>query len=231
MDHSTGNDEWDEGPTSAHLTAYRDLTPELGRFLADFAGSEVTSYLQRVKQLFPHWYVAFGEGMLGQEHNLSHPIDSFQLFLAESLISEPEPNELVRYVDVPWLERGDLFYLHKLSEVIKRYRGVVWDDSVLLHANPGDRSIQLSWQVFSALPSGVTWRIDYTGPTGDQPSPIVGLPSQTTEYTLSGLTNGVVYEVQVTALAVGQELIRSDRILVVPNPFRYYMPLFFIPKQ
>ena len=32
--------------------------------------------------------------------------------------------ELQKRLDVSWLARGDLFYLHKLAETIKAHRGV-----------------------------------------------------------------------------------------------------------
>lgn len=120
--------DWQSGTTSAHLTAYRDMTPELARVLTDYARDNAPIYAATVEANFPHWYAAFAEGMLGQEHNLSHPIDSYQVFMAKAWLQKERPDRLARYASMPWLETGDLFYLHKLAETILAYRGWVWDD-------------------------------------------------------------------------------------------------------
>ncbi len=35
---------------------------------------------------------------------------------------------LARYVDTPWVKLGDLYYLSKLAETIKAYRGASWQE-------------------------------------------------------------------------------------------------------
>ena len=61
-----------------------DLTlPEAGRILRDYAFEDVDIAVQKITALYPHWYAAFAEGTLGWEHNLAHPIDSFQVFNAQ----------------------------------------------------------------------------------------------------------------------------------------------------
>jgi hypothetical protein len=42
------------------------------------------------------------------------------------VLQEP-PEKLSRYVDIPWMERGDLYDIHKLAETIRAYRGVKWE--------------------------------------------------------------------------------------------------------
>lgn len=111
-----------------YLTAYRDLTPELARVLQR-VGPAVRTYANKAKALFPHWYASFAEGTLGHEHNLSHPVDAFQLFMAESWLGQVNPDDLARYIDIPYLETGDLFYVQKLAESVMAYRGVNWQSS------------------------------------------------------------------------------------------------------
>ena len=106
-----------------YLTAYRDLTPELARLLGPI-GPAARVYADKVKALFPHWYASFAEGTLGHEHNLSHPIDAYQIFLAEAWLSQAKPDDLARFIDIPYLETGDLFYMSKLAETAMAYRGV-----------------------------------------------------------------------------------------------------------
>ena len=113
-----------------HLFSYEGLTPELGRLLADHAKQDAEVYIKKAEALWPHWYAAFAEGTLGVEHNLNYPGDSFQLFMAKALIQQELPDKLARYVDISWLSQGgDLFYVQKLAETIKAYRGVSWEDS------------------------------------------------------------------------------------------------------
>ena len=40
-------------------------------------------------------------------------------------LGEP-PETLARFLDVPWMARGDLYYIHKLAETILAYRGLRW---------------------------------------------------------------------------------------------------------
>jgi len=218
-------ENYTEGYTSAHLTAYWNLSPELARFLTDHADQDVEIYINKVEALFPQWYVAFAEGALGVEHNLSHPIDSFQIFMAKALIQQENPQKLAAYVDIPWLNEGDLFYIHKLAETIRAYRGVAWDDTVSLSGAPGDRTIHLAWRVYTPLPSGTTWQIDYDRPTGDQPSPITGILSPTRTYSLTGLTNYTWYTVTVSAMSDGSALLTSNVVAMWPTDILVYLPL------
>jgi hypothetical protein len=124
-----GTAGWETSVCSPYLIAYRGLTPELGRLLSDKIPNESLIYQNKVSELFPHWYQAFAEGTLGGEHGLNHPIDSFQMFLAKSWIQKDVPANLELYSDIPWLtEGGDLFYMQKLAEAIKAYKGISWSD-------------------------------------------------------------------------------------------------------
>lgn len=106
---------------------FADMVPELGRFLADYLKPESETFVRRVVENQPHWYVAYLEGYLGSEDsNVSAPADSYHQFVARAWILNESPQELEGYVDVPWLPLGDFYYLHKLAETIKAYRGVSW---------------------------------------------------------------------------------------------------------
>lgn len=129
MEPGTGFLEWVDGACSPFLIPFRDLTPELGRLLRDTSINETRMYVEKVEDLFPDWYAAFSEGMLGAEHNISHPIDSYQVFLTKALVMDESPERLTGYLDIPWVHQGDLFYIHKHAETIKSYQGIMWDDS------------------------------------------------------------------------------------------------------
>jgi hypothetical protein len=106
--------------------AFRYLTPELAAFLADHLKPECAAYAERIAWNQPTWYASFAEAIVGYEHNMNHPSDAYEHFMARSMILGEKPGQLEKWIDVPWLERGDLFYLNKLAETIRAYRGTVW---------------------------------------------------------------------------------------------------------
>jgi hypothetical protein len=210
---------------SPYLIALRDLTPELSRLLSDFSSNEIRIYIDKVEALFPHWYAAFSEGMLGNEHNLNHPVDSYQIFLAKAMMFNESPERLTGYLDIPWLHQGDLFYIHKLAETMKTYHGIVWEDSVWLRGVAKDQTIYLTWEAYMDLNEEFTWWIDYQGPSGDQPSPITGLHHSTRGFTLSGLTNNSHYTIKVTAVSGDIDVLTSNLMTLVPMKYQFYQPL------
>jgi len=109
-----------------NLLPWRDMTPELGRFLGDRLKPETAAYAARVVENQPHWYAAYAEAILGAEIGFNVPTDACGHFLARAWVLGEKPETLQRYIDVPWLPAGDLFYLHKVAETIKAYRGVTW---------------------------------------------------------------------------------------------------------
>jgi len=115
--------------TSPFLVGFRDMVPEVYRLLEENAKQESETYIHKIETLFPHWYSSFSEANLGGEHNLFHPVNSYQIFMAKALLVKDTPEHLEHYLDTPWLtEGGDLFYIHKLAETIKAYRGWCWSD-------------------------------------------------------------------------------------------------------
>jgi len=118
-----GNSRWNQ-TCMAQLPAFRDMVPELSLLLAEHLRPECAALVERIAWNHPIWYASFAEAVLGHEHNMNHPSDAFQVFLARAQVLGEKPDQLTRWIDVPWTERGDLFYLNKLAETIKAYRGV-----------------------------------------------------------------------------------------------------------
>ncbi len=78
-----------------------------------------------------------------------------------------------------------------------------WDGNPVednLLASPDDSALHLSWELTGTLPVSATWRIRYTGPAGDQPSPINDIPQTDRGLTLTGLTNDASYIVTLEAM-------------------------------
>ena len=107
-----------------YLLPFRDMVPELGRFMADHLKAESEAFCRRVVENQPHWYVTYAEAILSAEIGFNMPCDAYGQFLARAWILGEKPAQLERYIDVPWLKTGDLYYLHKLTETVRAYRAV-----------------------------------------------------------------------------------------------------------
>ncbi|MCB0167823.1 MAG: hypothetical protein KDI79_26590 [Anaerolineae bacterium] len=94
-----------------------------------------------------------------------------------------------------------------------------------LTARPGDHTARLDWLLNTTLPSTTTWRITYTGPPGDQPSPINGLPYSPQSTTLTGLTNYQPYQVTVRALLAATPVLTSNTVTVIPTDYFTFLPV------
>jgi parallel beta-helix repeat protein len=95
--------------------------------------------------------------------------------------------------------------------------------SLALHALPGDQRILLTWTTNSQPPAGSEWEIAYSGPSGDQPSPIQNIPLAARNYTLSGLTNYAMYTITLNAV-LGDAAILSDTLQAMPTDHVLYIP-------
>jgi hypothetical protein len=87
-----------------------------------------------------------------------------------------------------------------------------------------DQTIYLTWSVNATLPVTSTWRIDYAGPAGNQPSPITNIVGPARAYTLTGLTNYAWYTVTLQAMLDGTPLL-SDTTRAMPTDRVVYLPM------
>jgi hypothetical protein len=95
---------------------------------------------------------------------------------------------------------------------------------LILTGFPSSQAIQLSWSVNITLPLTATWTLSYSGPPGDQPSPIIGLPEPTRLYTLTGLTNGSLYAITLHAMLDSTPIL-TDTLTLMPSGWIHYFPL------
>jgi len=109
------------------IPPYLDMVPELGRFLRDHAPRVADAYCRKIEESTPDWYIVLGENNWIGETDYLYPSDVHQFFMARAWIAVQAPETLERYADLSWLARGDFFYMHKLAETIKAYRGVKWE--------------------------------------------------------------------------------------------------------
>jgi hypothetical protein len=108
----------------------------------------------------------------------------------------------------------------------RRLEGLPCTPIILLNLNgyPADRTIYLTWQVGASLPVTGTWEIRYDGPSGDQPSPITGLPDVTRAYTLTGLTNYTPYAITLNA-KMNSTPILTGTVTVMPSDISVLLPV------
>jgi hypothetical protein len=108
------NDYWYDR-LSPYYLPFADLTPELAAFLAAHLKPECAAYLARVEENQPTWHLTYCEAILSAENGFMTPPNAHSLFLAKAWVLGEKPAALERLVDVPWLPRGDLFHIHKLT--------------------------------------------------------------------------------------------------------------------
>ncbi|VAW42933.1 hypothetical protein MNBD_CHLOROFLEXI01-3211, partial [hydrothermal vent metagenome] len=69
-----------------------------------------------------------------------------------------------------------------------------------------------------------TWQISYSGPAGDQSSPIIGLTEPTRAYTLTGLSNYTPYTITLNAILDSSPIL-TDTVTVMPTDTFVYLPV------
>jgi len=105
-----------EVPVSRSIFArWRHLTPEIGRFLAHYAGQTHQSLMDvYVDYHRPTWYLAWGvETLWRNESPFAFPTMSAEVFMARAWVLGEPIEKLVSALDIPWC-KADLFYLQKL---------------------------------------------------------------------------------------------------------------------
>ena len=110
------------------LVAFADITPELGRLLKDYLPQETAQLTAIYVETQPLWYIAYQDQVIGIESNYANPMDAWGNFMARTWVNQESASQLEKYIDQPWFDRGDYFYLHKLSETAKAYKGWGWSD-------------------------------------------------------------------------------------------------------
>jgi len=103
------------------LLQFINGTPELGRLFADYLKPETRALFKRVNETMPAWWTMYCPAVQTAETNFQPPEDAHQLFMLRAWVLDEEPERLSWLRDVSWLQRGDMFYIHKLAETIAAY--------------------------------------------------------------------------------------------------------------
>lgn len=107
------------GAHHAWVPRYRDLTPEIGAALHDYAAADLSDQAEYLRVVRPTWHVAWGRN-LGGEVSSNFPQHAIDIFNAQAMMLGASSKELRYYLDVPW-GRGDLYYVQKLVYTIRAY--------------------------------------------------------------------------------------------------------------
>ncbi len=104
------------------LMTFIEPTPELGIFFKDHLLIESQALMRRINEVMPAWWTIYCPCEHTWETSFQPPEDSHQLFMLCAWVLDETPERLAWIRNVPWLERGDLFYIHKLAETIRAYQ-------------------------------------------------------------------------------------------------------------
>jgi hypothetical protein len=99
---------------------FMDLVPEVGTYLHDNATalSRVQTAMTEYQKIAPYWFVSAFEDTTSEA--IIQPLYDYNaLFQAKALILKEPASELVKYLDVPAFQRGDLFYIQNLTAVLE----------------------------------------------------------------------------------------------------------------
>ncbi len=106
--------------------------------------------------------------------------------------------------------------------IADQYIGPMAPSMLILNGLPDDQAAHLIWTVNTALPGTATWQIEYDGPPGDQPSPIVQPDPTTRSTSLTGLTNYETYTITLQAIDAGSAIL-TDTIRLMPSNWLLYL--------
>lgn len=162
-DNPWGPDSHDLGQVFAISRNFIYMTPELGRYLGNNAYARVAEAMVEYEQVAPYWFVTNFEESYNEEV-MHHLYDYHALFSAKAFIFHEPAEELVKYLDVPAFQRGDLFYIQNLVATIEApYRlAKTATPSYADQGNPisyavsfSSRGITHTLRLTDTLPSGV----------------------------------------------------------------------------
>lgn len=99
-------------------TNFMYLVPEVAQYLHGNAYNQVSQAVDEYSYIAPYWFKAKSETAFG-EGAINHFYDYQALFAARAMILQESYQDLAKYIDVPALPVGDLFYVQNLVLVIE----------------------------------------------------------------------------------------------------------------
>ncbi len=105
------------------------LVPELGEYLRENALAKVQEAVSEYCDVAPYWFVADHDTAHGESAS-QHFYDYHALFQARAQILDEPGDELVRYLDVPAVQVGDLFYIQNIVTALQAGASYTFEKTV-----------------------------------------------------------------------------------------------------
>jgi hypothetical protein len=93
------------------------LTTEMADYMNQNLGPQVQAAVNEYNYVAPYWFVSKFDATIG-EGSLDHLYNPPALFQAKAYILKQPFSEMVKWIDVPAFERGDLFYIQNLAAAL-----------------------------------------------------------------------------------------------------------------
>lgn len=208
------------------------LTPELADYLNEHIYFQIHNAVDEYEYVAPYWFVSKFDHSYG-EGTFQHLYDYPALLQAKAYILKEPYAELVKYLDVPAFNRGDLFYIQNLVAILGT-------PGFALSVNPKAQSMDAGSAASYAIkiqhspdftqtvtlevgpsPSPTDLAVDLAPPTSFSP------PGGETTLTLTDLhdpsfPDALWYTVPITA--IGGDIVRATDVRFLINGQQVYLP-------
>ena len=109
------------GGDYAFAIDFVNLVPEAASFMRTYARNEAEAMVGSYSHRAPHWFVAKAEEG-GGEAVFQSLYDQVSIFQARAMVLQQSRGELEKYLDVPAVRVGDLFYIQNLISTLQAAR-------------------------------------------------------------------------------------------------------------
>jgi uncharacterized repeat protein (TIGR01451 family) len=247
--HSTGGQGgkfvYVNGSHRTWIPRYRDLTPEIGAVLRDYAIADLADQARYLRVVRPTWCLAWERSFAG-EVSSNFPQHTIDIFNAQAMMLGASPEELRYYLDQPWC-RGDLYYVQKLVYTIRAHTAEGPTKEVnRTTASVGDTLVYTIALIGSGVPITLTDPIPadtaYVPGSAHREPSIGALRADATAITWTGmLTEDVALHVtfDVTITATGPQVVINQAqvddgdtlttlsVISIANGLKRYLPMIW----
>lgn len=98
------------------------LTPELADYLNTNAQSAVTDVINTYQTVAPNWMIAHNAETQGESAIVPYQ-QTHSLFQAIAMVNDASSDELIKYLDTPVVQTGDLYYIDNLVAILDAPEG------------------------------------------------------------------------------------------------------------
>ncbi|NLE99444.1 MAG: PQQ-binding-like beta-propeller repeat protein [Anaerolineales bacterium] len=224
------------------------LVPQLAAFMRVNLRDQVEAAIAEYNTIAPYWFVANHDTGHGEQASQNY-YDYHAIFLAKALILQQPGSELLKYLDVPAVQVGDLFYIQNLVATIEA--GLASGLRKTATPAAGDQGSTITYSlsfsgyigpvtVTDTLPAGVSAPLGYdlmgtiVAPTYSADlrrltwhgTPVNG-QAVTISYDVTVQTGETEALASSATLTAGDDQTSTAGAVVVANPVECYVPAIF----